>query len=110
MSPGRRVGDACEEEPYRRTQTGDALSYSQQLMENATAAVSPSNDSSGSSTIQGLDGGDEIGGWWAAIVAVASYWLLCEEDKADHLHARIEACPKLENGDPLLEAVLGAYM
>ncbi|KAI9555116.1 hypothetical protein GHT06_017631 [Daphnia sinensis] len=111
VSPGRRVGDACDVEPSRRAQTGDALSYSQQLMENATAAVSPSNDSSllPPSTIQGLGVGDEVAGWWAAIVAVASYWLLCEEDKAEQLHARVEAYPKLTQGDPLLDAVLGAY-
>uniref|UniRef100_A0A0N8DDS0 Sterol regulatory element-binding protein n=1 Tax=Daphnia magna TaxID=35525 RepID=A0A0N8DDS0_9CRUS len=111
VSPGQRVGDACDVEPSRRAQTGDALSYSQQLMENATAAVSPSNDSSllPPSTIQGLGVGDEVAGWWAAIVAVASYWLLCEEDKAEQLHARVEAYPKLTQGDPLLDAVLGAY-
>jgi len=108
VSPGRRVGDACDEKPFRRTRTGDALSYSQQLMENATAAVSPSNDSS-PTAIQGLVVGDEVGGWWAAVVAVASYWLLSEEDKAEHLHSRIEACPNTENDDPLIEAVLGAY-
>ena len=77
-------------------------------MENATAAVSPSNDSS-PTAIQGLVVGDEVGGWWAAVVAVASYWLLSEEDKAEHLHSRIEACPNTENDDPLIEAVLGAY-
>lgn len=111
VSPGRRVGDACDVEPSRRAQTGDALSYSQQLMENATAAVSPSNDSSflPPSTIQGLGVGDEVAGWWAAVVAVASYWLLCEEDKAEQLHARVEAYPKMTQEDPLLEAVLGAY-
>lgn len=111
VSPGRRVGDACDAEPSRRTQSGDALSYSQQLMENATAAVSPSNDSSllMPSTIQGLGVGDEVGGWWAAVVAVASYWLLSEEDKAEQLHGRVEAFPKSGHGDPLLEAVLGAY-
>lgn len=111
VSPGRRVGDACDAEPSRRAQTGDALSYSQQLMENATAAVSPSNDSSllPSSTIQGLGVGDEVASWWAAVVAVASYWLLCEEDKAEQLHGRIEAYPKPGHSDPLLEATLGAY-
>lgn len=122
VSPGRRVGDACDAEPSRRTQTGDALSYSQLLTENATAAVSPCNDSSssllGPSTIQGLGVGDEVAGWWAAVVAVASYWLLSEEDKAEQLHSRVEAFPKsldgkasqpLGHGDPLLEAVLGAY-
>ena len=117
VSPGRRVGDACDAEPYRRTQTGDALSYSQQLMENATAAISPNNDSSllTPSAIQGLGVGDEVAGWWAAVVAVASYWLLSEEDKAEQLHSRVESFPKsledkpLGHGDPLLEAVLGAY-
>lgn len=114
VSPGRRVGDACDAEPSRRAQMGDALSYSQQLMENATAAVSPSNDSSllPPSAIQGLGSGagDELASWWAAVVAVASYWLLCEEDKAEQqLHSRIEAYPKLGHADPLLEAVLGAY-
>lgn len=79
-------------------------------MENATAAVSPSNDSSIlPPTIQGLGVGDEVSGWWASIVAVASYWLLSEEDKAEQLHSRVEAFPKLGHGDPLLEAVLGAY-
>lgn len=110
VSPGRRAGDVCDSEPLRRTQTGDALSYSQQVMENATAAVSPLNDTSIS--IQDLAGGDEVGGWWAAVIAVASYWLLCEEDKAELLHGRIEACPFQatdNNGDPLVEAVLSAY-
>jgi hypothetical protein len=41
--------------------------------------------------IKGLGVGDEVAGWWAAVVAVASYWLLCEEDKAEQLHARVEA-------------------
>ena len=113
VSPGRRVGDVCDEEPSRRTQTGDALSYSQQVMENATAAVSPNESTSllQQTTIfsQGLAGGDEVGGWWAAVIAVASYWLLCEEDKAEQLHGRIEVCPKVDNSDPLIEAVLSAY-
>jgi len=111
VSPGRRVGDACDEEPSRRARTGDALSYSQQLMENATAAVSPSHDYSLllTTVIQGLGVGDEVAGWWAAVVAVASYWLLSEEDKAEHLHSRIEAFPKTGNDDPLLDAILGAY-
>ena len=118
MSPGRRIGGGggggggSDQESVRRTQTGDALSYSQQVMENAMAAVSPDAESSlhpPPSTIQGLASGDQVGGWWAAVVAVASYWLLCEEDKADQLHARIEACPKADHDDPLLEAVLSAY-
>lgn len=113
VSPGRRNGDACDAEPSRRTQTGDALSYSQLLMENATAAVSPSNDSgllTVPPTIQGLSVGDEVASWWAAVVAVASYWLLCEEDKAEQLHGRVEAFSReVGQDDPLLEAVLGAY-
>ena len=85
-------------------------------MENATAAVSPSNDSgllqAVPPTIQGLCGvGDQVACWWAAVVAVASYWLLCEEDKAEQLHARVEAFSREagQDDDPLLEAVLGAY-
>lgn len=113
VAPGRRVGvDVGEDEPSRRTRTGDALSYSQQLMENATADISTNNECAlhVPPTIQGAGGGDEVAGWWAAVIAVASYWLLCEEDKAEQLHARVEACPKVENEDPsLLEAVLCSY-
>ncbi|KAG8226034.1 hypothetical protein J437_LFUL004155 [Ladona fulva] len=105
VAPGGRITDACDDEPVRRTQTADVLTYTRLLMENALASES--------STDMALSfGADEIAHWWASVVSVAAYWLLGEEGElAERLYARIELLPEaLEKlNDPLPRALLLAF-
>jgi sterol regulatory element-binding transcription factor 1 len=89
LAPGTHRVASNEE--VRRTQTADALTYVHLLVESG-------ND-------------DEISGWWGSVLGVATYWLLGEESRAEHLYSRIEAIPEYlkNNSNPLPKAVLGAF-
>ncbi|XP_071445598.1 sterol regulatory element-binding protein 1 [Hetaerina americana] len=110
VAPGGRITDACDDEPMRRTQTADVLTYTRLLMENALASESSSTDvmlllGQGSCT-------DEVAHWWACVVSVAAYWLLGEEgEQAERLYARIEVLPEMleKMNDPLPRALLLAF-
>ncbi|XP_046393991.1 sterol regulatory element-binding protein 1 [Ischnura elegans] len=110
VAPGGRITDACDDEPMRRTQTADVLTYTRLLMENALAS-----DSSSADVMLSLGPGscsDEVAHWWACVVSVAAYWLLGEEgEQAERLYARIEVLPELleKMNDPLPRAVLLAF-
>ncbi|CAB3377525.1 Hypothetical predicted protein [Cloeon dipterum] len=89
LAPGtHRVAN---EEEIRRTQTSDTLTYVHLLVESGNE--------------------DEISQWWGSILGVATYWLLGEESRAEHLYSRIEAIPDhlKNNSNPLPKAVLAAF-
>jgi len=50
--------------------------------------------------------------WWGTFVAIACYWLLQEEDKAETLYRKLENIPEVLSSlnDPLPKAVLAAFM
>jgi sterol regulatory element-binding transcription factor 1 len=54
---------------------------------------------------------DEAALWWAAVIGVAAYWLLGEDEGAETLATRVEALPESLSraGDPLPRAILAAY-
>ena len=89
LAPGtHRVSS---EEEIRRTQTADTLTYVHLLVESGNE--------------------DEISGWWGSVLGVATYWLLGEESRAEHLYSRVEAIPEQlkSNSNPLPKAVLAAF-
>ncbi|XP_059484722.1 sterol regulatory element-binding protein 1 isoform X2 [Neocloeon triangulifer] len=89
LAPGtHRVAN---EEEIRRTQTSDTLTYVHLLVESGNE--------------------DEISQWWGSILGVATYWLLGEESRAEHLYSRIEAIPEQlkNNSNPLPKAILAAF-
>jgi hypothetical protein len=89
LAPGtHRVSN---EEEIRRTQTADTLTYVHLLVESGNE--------------------DEISGWWGSVLGVATYWLLGEESRAEHLYSRVEAIPEQlkSNSNPLPKAVLAAF-
>lgn len=112
LAPGGRL-DAYDEEPLRRTQTSDVLTYVQLLMENAVAAGNQGDQAVSLSTtnIQVACSEDELAHWWSGVVGVAAYWLLGEDSQAERLYARVETLPECLNEmtDPLPRAVLAAF-
>ncbi|KAF4529717.1 hypothetical protein B566_EDAN015346, partial [Ephemera danica] len=94
LLPGSQTDTGVEAEAVRRTQTADTLTYVQLIMESATGGDE-----------------DETALWWAAVLGVAAYWLLGEDERAETLATRIEALPESlsRSGDPLPRAILAAY-
>ncbi|PNF43046.1 hypothetical protein B7P43_G05564 [Cryptotermes secundus] len=112
LAPGGRL-DACDEDPLRRTQTSDVLTYVQLLMENADAAGSQGDETPSliSRNIQVTYAEDELAHWWSGVVGVAAYWLLGGDALAERLYPRVETVPEClcKQNDPLTHAVLAAF-
>ncbi|XP_069702898.1 sterol regulatory element-binding protein 1 [Periplaneta americana] len=112
VAPGGKL-DIYDEDPLRRTQTSDVLTYVQLLMENAIATGNQSEASPAltSTNIQVASSEDELAHWWSAVVGVAAYWLLGEDTQAERLYPRVETLPETLNKltDPLPRAVLAAF-
>ncbi|GLV35496.1 Sterol regulatory element binding protein [Carabus blaptoides fortunei] len=106
VAPGGKT-DVCEDDPVRRTQTSDVLTYVQLLMENVTTDIPALFNHSTTHSYQ-----DEIAHWWSGVVGVAAYWLLGEDSQAERLYARVEALPEslATLSDPLPRAVLAAFI
>nr|CAD7573629.1 unnamed protein product [Timema californicum] len=108
VAPGVPQLDPCDQEPLRRTQTHDVLTYVQVLMENASATeqqtVRPNQ-------IQVAGCQDDVAHWWSAVVGVAAYWLLGEDHQAERLYPRVETLPESLDSlnDPLPRALLAAF-
>ncbi|GLG96286.1 uncharacterized protein GBIM_03088 [Gryllus bimaculatus] len=112
VAPGGRL-EHCDEEPLRRTQTADVLTYVQLLMENSvnTGTQIEKTTSFNSSNIHVSSFVDETAHWWSAVLGTAAYWLLGEYNQAERLYARVEALPEaLEKlNDPLPKAIIAAF-
>ncbi|XP_066999695.2 sterol regulatory element-binding protein 1 [Anabrus simplex] len=108
VAPGGR-SEACDEEPLRRTQTADVLTYVQLLMENAIAMGTTTSFSSSNIHVPNLE--DEMAHWWSGVVGIAAYWLLGEDSQAERLYPRVEMLPESLDllNDPLPRAVLAAF-
>ena len=54
---------------------------------------------------------DDVTAWWTNLLAVACYWLLAEECKAEKLYFKVDNIPQslLELDDPLPKAALAAF-
>ncbi|KAE8750282.1 Sterol regultory element-binding protein [Frankliniella occidentalis] len=109
--------DGATEEPARRAQTPDALTFIQLLLENSTAMVDGDTAAAAAaalptrSQLQVPSCEDELARWWAAVVGVAAYWLLGEDAHAERLYARVELLPEQlsTQPDPVARAVQMAY-
>lgn len=112
VAPGGRL-ESCDEEPLRRTQTADVLTYVQLLMENSvkTGTEMEKTASFNSTNIQVSNFADETAHWWSAVLGTAAYWLLGEDNQAERLYARVEALPEAlgKLNDPLPKAIIAAF-
>lgn len=112
VAPGGRL-EACDEEPLRRTQTADVLTYVQLLMENAIATgTQPEMSASfNANNIHVASLEDEMAHWWSGVVGIAAYWLLGEDSQAERLYPRVETLTESLDrlNDPLPRAVLTAF-
>nr|CAD7410649.1 unnamed protein product [Timema poppensis] len=113
VAPGVPQLDPCDQEPLRRTQTHDVLTYVQVLMENASATeqqtVRPNQIQVAGQFRSGCQ--DDVAHWWSAVVGVAAYWLLGEDHQAERLYPRVETLPESLDSlnDPLPRALLAAF-
>ncbi|PSN41839.1 hypothetical protein C0J52_16229 [Blattella germanica] len=108
VAPGGRL-EACDDDPLRRTQTADVLTYVQLLIENAIATGNQTDASASLSTnIQVTCSEDELSHWWSGVVGIAAYWLLGEETQAERLYPKVETLPECLNKltDPLPRALV----
>nr|CAD7594673.1 unnamed protein product [Timema genevievae] len=108
VAPGVPQLDPCDQEPLRRTQTHDVLTYVQVLMENASA-TEPQTIRPNQIQVAGCQ--DDVAHWWSAVVGVAAYWLLGEDHQAERLYPRVETLPESLDSlnDPLPRALLAAF-
>ncbi|XP_039295426.1 sterol regulatory element-binding protein 1 [Nilaparvata lugens] len=83
VAPGAQLTTANDDEPVRRTQTPDVLTYVQLLIDNATSADSRNNAYCE----------DETARWWSAVIGVAAHWLLGDDASAERMYARVDALP-----------------
>uniref|UniRef100_T1JCH3 BHLH domain-containing protein n=1 Tax=Strigamia maritima TaxID=126957 RepID=T1JCH3_STRMM len=98
-------------QPKRRFQTSDILQFVQQLMECSSAAGAPKNVATSIRSGSLKSGTDEVAQWWAAVIGVAAYWLLGEDEQAERLYPIVESLPPLleHAKDPLMRAILVAF-
>ncbi|RZF43711.1 hypothetical protein LSTR_LSTR004224 [Laodelphax striatellus] len=99
VAPGAQLTSANEDEPVRRTQTPDVLTYVQLLIDNATIA-----DSRNIAYCE-----DETARWWSSVIGVAAYWLLGDDSQAERMYSRVDALPTGGHTNTLARAVLGAF-
>ncbi|XP_075234704.1 sterol regulatory element binding protein isoform X2 [Lycorma delicatula] len=101
VAPGAQLDSTNDDEPVRRTQTPDVITYIQLLMDNATATA----DTNVKLCV------DETAHWWASVIGVAAYWLLGDDVQAEHIYPRVETLPESLAGqnESLACAVLAAY-
>ncbi|XP_066150258.1 sterol regulatory element-binding protein 1 isoform X1 [Euwallacea fornicatus] len=99
-------GQKSELNQDKKTDLNDALTYLELLNDN-TAVDAITVFKTGSVSYR-----DHVAEWWGTFVAIACYWLLQEEDKADKLYRKLENVPDALTSlnDPLPKAVVAAYM
>ncbi|CAG0895751.1 unnamed protein product [Cyprideis torosa] len=117
VRPGLTHGDSCENPTLASvpSRTGDALPHVKLLMEAAQMAGTPEE----SIPLNGRNNApltrsttDEVSQWWAAVVGVAAYWLLGEDEPAERYYPMVESIPeplKSSPSDPLPRATLLAF-
>ncbi|XP_018326934.1 sterol regulatory element-binding protein 1 [Agrilus planipennis] len=95
-----------DEENDQKIQTSDVLMYVQLLFENVKADELTIFKSESK-----LNYEDEVAFWWANLIAVIGYWLLGENEKAQHLQKNVENPPSalINCSNPLPRAALEAY-
>ncbi|XP_034249873.1 sterol regulatory element-binding protein 1 [Thrips palmi] len=117
LDAGGTPSSSTEEEPARRAQTPDALTFIQLLLENSTDMVDGDTAAAAAaalptrSQLQVPSCEDELARWWASVVGVAAYWLLGEDTHAERLFARVELLPDelATQPDPVARAVQMAF-
>ncbi|XP_067134767.1 sterol regulatory element-binding protein 1 [Centruroides vittatus] len=112
MTPG--VEDSLSANIHKRRHSfgAEILSYVDLLMEASKAAGTPRTIvvAIGSSTIR-LHSEDSVIQWWAALIGIATNWLLDEENKSEKFYTIVENIPSSLNGvrHPLPKALTAAY-
>nr|KAG5698523.1 hypothetical protein BaRGS_023226 [Batillaria attramentaria] len=98
------------QDQFGKIKPADAMQYTQLLLECSCMSGNgtPSTPSFGVSSSPEID---EVARWWAAVVSVAYYWLIGDDDNAARNYLLLDVFPpKLQaSDDPLPRAVYLAY-
>ncbi|CAG9766585.1 unnamed protein product [Ceutorhynchus assimilis] len=99
-------GQKSELNHDKKTDLNDALTYLELLNDN-TSIDAVTVFKTGETSYK-----DHVAEWWGTFVAIACYWLLQEEDKAEKLYKKLENVPEALTSlnDPLPKAIIAAYI